>query len=85
MEKKRFGAFLKHFSLAQNTLKSDHKWPKSRFNLQGTVFRHLWTDRREVRNNYPEWPRKTDGQNNKANRPQRQRKNLSRNQKAHLH
>ena len=37
MEKKRFGAFLKHFSLAQNTLKSYHKWPKSRFNLQGTV------------------------------------------------
>ena len=37
MEKKRFGAFLKHFSLAQNTLKSNHKWPKSRFNLQGTV------------------------------------------------
>ena len=34
---KRFGAFLKHFSLAQNTLKSYHKWPKSRFNLQGTV------------------------------------------------
>ena len=37
MEKKRFGAFLEHFSLAQNTLKSYHKWPKSRFNLQGTV------------------------------------------------
>ena len=37
MEKKRFGAFLKHFSLAQNTLKSYHKLPKSRFNLQGTV------------------------------------------------
>ena len=37
MEKKRFGAFLKHFSLAQNTLKSYHKRPKSRFNLQGTV------------------------------------------------
>ena len=37
MEKKRFGAFLKHFSLAQNTLKSYHKWSKSRFNLQGTV------------------------------------------------
>ena len=37
MEKKRFGAILKHFSLAQNTLKSYHKWPKSRFNLQGTV------------------------------------------------
>ena len=37
MEKKRFWAFLKHFSLAQNTLKSYHKWPKSRFNLQGTV------------------------------------------------
>ena len=37
MEKKRFGAFLKHFSLAQNTFKSYHKRPKSRFNLQGTV------------------------------------------------
>ena len=41
MEKKRFGAFLKHFSLAQNTLKSYHKWPKSRFNLQGTVIQIL--------------------------------------------
>ena len=37
---KTFWGILKHFSLAQNTLKSYHKWPKSRFNLQGTVHKN---------------------------------------------
>ena len=35
--KKPFWGIFKAFSLAQNTLKSYHKWPKSRFNLQGSV------------------------------------------------
>ena len=37
-EKKHFAALLRHIILSQNTPKSYHNRPKSRFNLQGTVF-----------------------------------------------
>ena len=36
-ENKHFSALLRHIILSQNTPKSCHKRPKSRFNLQGTV------------------------------------------------
>ena len=36
-ENKHFAALLRHVILSQNTLKSYHNRPKSRFNLQGTV------------------------------------------------